>query len=265
VVPPALGVLAAAPGDLPAAERLASELGVALVSSDSPLAGMPGLLAVLVVADGSLRLQQTGPGAPGPVTVGFEDAAMRHRRQSGHNEMLGRAVGVGRKAALAVLDATAGLGRDAFVLADLGCRVRMCEREPLLAVMLRWALARAAGGADPWVASVASRIELRPGDARELSRADIAEADVIYLDPMFPQRAKHAAIKKEMALLQRIFSRGCREDDSSQLLTWALDQPVTRVAVKRPLRAPWLGDRRPTHALRGRAVRYDIYTLGPWH
>ncbi len=264
MVATAVAVLAASGRDAAVAERLADELGLSLLPPAAATAELGAVQAVLVVEDGSLRLAQTGPGAPGPVAVEFGSAAMRHRRRAGHNELLGRAVGVGRKTGLAVLDATAGLGRDSFVLADLGCRVRMCEREPLLAVMLRQALERAAGEGDPWLAAVVGRMSLWPGDARALPREEIARVDVIYLDPMFPPRDKSAAIKKEMALLQRLLSRRCREDDPEQLLAWALVQPVTRVVVKRPPRAPWLGERRPTHALRGKAVRYDIYTLAPW-
>ncbi len=68
-----------------------------------------------------------------------------------------------------------------------------------------------------------------------------------------------------MALLQRVVSRRYPDDDPEQLLAWALDQSVTRVVVKRPPRAPWLGGRRPNHDLRGKALRYDIFTLAPWH
>ena len=75
---------------------------------------------------------------------------MRHRRRGGQNELLGKAVGVGKKPALAVLDATAGLGRDSFVLADLGCSVTLAEREPVVLALLADGLERArrAGTAD---------------------------------------------------------------------------------------------------------------------
>ncbi len=186
---------------------------------------------------------------------------MRHRRQGGHNELLGRAVGVGKQRDLAVLDATAGLGRDSFVLADLGCRVILCERDPVLVEMLRAALARAAAGDDPWLSAVAGRMRLRPGEATNLSPAELAGVVVIYLDPMFPPRDKRAAVKKEMALLQRLLGDGGNGDGADRLLLWALRQAVARVVVKRPLRAPPLAGRAPSHTLAGKAVRYDVYVL----
>jgi 16S rRNA (guanine1516-N2)-methyltransferase len=217
---------------------------------------------LLLLMDGNhLSLQQSGPGAPGPVTVDFGAAAMRHRRRGGQNELLGRAVGLGRKAALSVLDATAGLGRDAFVLADLGCRVLLCEREPVVAALLEAGLADAAGRGDPWLAGVSARMQLWPGDARALPADRPGAVDVIYLDPMFPPRGKSAAVKKEMALFQALLEGAASEDDSEALLDWALAQAVARVVVKRGLKAPCLGDRRPSHQLRGKAVRFDVYVL----
>lgn len=261
---PDLAILPVAPADAAEAGRLARELGLPVLPPGADPVDIERPLAALVVDGGRLRLQQTGPGAPGPVTVAFGGPAMRHRRRGGQNELLGRAVGVGRKALLTVLDATAGLGRDSFILADLGCRVRLCEREPVLVAMLSSALVRAAAGDDPWLAEVASRMELKPGDARQLAATALGDVDVIYLDPMFPPRDKSAAVKKEMALLQQLLSAPCPQDDADQLLTWALGQSVARVVVKRSCRAPCLGRGRPSHQLRGRTVRYDIYTLGPW-
>ena len=92
----------------------------------------------------------------------FGRKAMRHRRRGGHNELLGKAVGVGRKPSLYIIDATAGLGRDAFVLADLGCRVALREREPILVAMLQSALQRAQSSADDWIAQVTARMHLLP-------------------------------------------------------------------------------------------------------
>jgi 16S rRNA (guanine1516-N2)-methyltransferase len=80
---------------------------------------------------------------------------------------------------------------------------------------------------------------------------------VIYLDPMFPERKKAAAVKKEAVMLQRLADQ---TDDSESLWEWAWDQPVERIVVKRPLRAPILGHIRPAHTLRGKSVRFDVFT-----
>ncbi len=213
--------------------------------------------AVLCVTHAGLCLLRTGRGAPAPLRVDFGSGAMRHRRRGGQNELLGRAVGVGKRESLRVLDATAGLARDGFVLADLGCRVLLCERHPLIHALLSDGLARARASDDSWLAGVAERMDLVHGDASALSLRDI---DVIYLDPMFPERSKQAAVKADLALLQDVLQEE-RQDEAAALLDWALQQDVARIVVKRPLRAPDLGGRTPSHALRGKAVRFDVHVL----
>ena len=216
--------------------------------------------AILLVGEGGLMVQRTGAGAPGPVGVDFGSAGMRHRRGAGHNELLGRAVGVGRKPELHLLDATAGLGRDAFVLADLGCMVLMCERLPVAAALLESGLVNGLAAGDPWLQGVVGRMRLWQGDARALPAPEIVNSDVIYLDPMFPARSKQAAVKKEMALFQWLLADS--SDDGVALLDWSLQQDVARVVVKRPLKAGDLGGHKPSHAIAGRAVRYDVYVRG---
>ncbi len=259
-----LAVLPAGEADRDHAASLARRLALPLLDPCFYPADLAEPVAVLLVAGGELSLCRTGRGAPGPVSVDFGSAAMRHRRKSGHNELLGRAVGVGRKPGLRVLDATAGLGRDSFVLADLGCRLTLCEREPVIAAMLSSALETAITGEDAWLATVARRMQLHRGDARDLASSVRDEQDVIYLDPMFPQRDKHAAVKKEMALFQQLLYGHYPQGDAQDLLAWALQQAVVRVVVKRPPRAGHLGDRPPTHQLSSKTVRYDVYTLSSW-
>jgi 16S rRNA (guanine1516-N2)-methyltransferase len=255
---PSLAILAATAQDTVAAAQLARQLGLPLLPVAVDCRHCDSYAAALVVRGSSLCLQQTGRG-PGPVSVDFGGAAMRHRRRSGHNELLGKAVGIGKKPGLRVLDATAGLGRDSFVLADLGCQVLMCEREPVIATMLAWAKAAAADSGDAWLAGVMARLTLHEGDAREPGAGTGQPIDVIYLDPMFPQRDKSAAVKKEMALFQLLLETGDAADDADRLLLWALQRDVARVVVKRPPRAPCLAERQPSHSVAGKAVRYDVY------
>ena len=238
------------------AQALAHRLGLPFIGdSDSDRYSEPG--AVLRLTESGLCLARTGPGAPAPLSVDFGSAAMRHRRRGGQNERLGRAVGVGKREPLRVLDATAGLARDGFVLADLGCHVTLCERHPVVYELLADGLRRAADSDDPWLSGVAVRLALVSGDARDQA---VAATDVIYLDPMFPERGKQAAVKADLALLQDVLQEQ-DQHDAEQLLDWALQQDVARVVVKRPLRAPVLAGRTPSHALRGKAVRFDVYVL----
>ena len=238
---------------------MAQRLGLPLLPTGSDPVANEQVDAVLLVSGASLFLQQTGRAAPGPVAAEFGSSAMRHRRRSGHNELLGKAVGLGKKSQLLVLDATAGLGRDSFVLADLGCDVILCERDPVIVELLRCGMNAATARGDQWLVAVLARMRLQPGDARQLTAGNRQGVDVIYLDPMFPQRDKSAAVKKEMALFQLLLDSGAAAQDADELLLWALRQDVARVVVKRPPRAANLALQQPSHCISGKAVRYDVY------
>ena len=168
--------------------------------------------------------------------------------------MLGRAVGLKADRKPLIWDATGGLGRDAFVLADLGCEVTLCERVPVLAWLLDQAVHAAAVSGVDQVRAAAERMSVLAADSKT-QRA--SAGTVIYLDPMFPERKKAAAVKKEAAMLQHLADL---MDDGESLWQWAWDQPVERIVVKRPLRAPILGHIRPAHTLKGKSVRFDVFT-----
>lgn len=162
-----------------------------------------------------------------------------------------------------VIDATAGLGADAFHLAAKGARVIALERSAALAFLLSTTLARAAAGEFGAAAlEAAARVTLVQGDAVGLM-AGLPPSGVVYLDPMFPT-AEHgsAAPPKGMAVLRRLFAAAQEElsaEDELALLGAARSVARRRVAVKRPLRAPPLGGVQPSGAIEGRTVRYDLY------
>jgi 16S rRNA (guanine1516-N2)-methyltransferase len=271
-----VGVASQSEADCALAQQLARRLSLDLV--DGAVAGKhldPGQ-ALLTVTDGMPALQMTGRNAPGPVTVDFADAAMANRRRSGHNELLGKAVGWKQRSAPSVLDATGGFCRDAFLLADLGCRVLVCERNPVMATLIDCALKRAAASPDPWLRDVCARITLRGQDAVTLEPASFTQTDVIYIDPMFPLD-RRAAPAKEMQVLHRLLgteesssgeqsSAGCQypakgPEGDAALLAWARAQTVQRVVVKRPRRAAAIAGAIPGHSVSGRSVRFDVYPL----
>ena len=276
---PALALFTVCDDDLPRAAELSRQLGLPLVSPLIDAATCVDFDALLVVSGLQLSLQQTrrmsvvsgsgrrekpgrhkaGGALPGPVSVDFGSNTMRHRRRSGHNELLGKAVGVSGTRHPRVLDATAGLGRDGFVLADMGCSVTLCEREPVIAALLESGLELARASGEGWLLQVAARMQLIVGSAESLGQGVLADVEVICLDPMFPQREKSAAVKKEMALFQALLEADASPQAADQLLRWALLQDVARVVVKRPVRAPFLGELEPSHTVSGKAVRFDVY------
>lgn len=206
-----------------------------------------------------LQIQANGPDAPGPLYVDFVGGALGYRkRHSGHaREPLARAVGIkSRLLAPSVVDATGGLGRDAFVLACLGCHLTVLERAPLMAALLRDGLARAE--ADAATAQIASRMQLVEGDAAAYLTALVEgeNPDVVYLDPMYPERGKSALVKKEMRYLRSLVGDDL---DAPALLTAALHAARRRVVVKRPRLAQPLAGPPPSSTLMGNTTRFDIY------
>ncbi|WP_420042199.1 class I SAM-dependent methyltransferase [Pseudomonas fulva] len=232
------------------AQQWAQRLGL-------PLDGEAGY--ALQLGEAGLQLVELGPQAPGPVRVDFVEGAVAHRRQfgGGAGQMIAKAVGIAQGIRPRVLDATAGLGRDAFVLASLGCQVDLIERQPLIGALLEDGLQRAA--ADAEVAGIVARMRLLQGNAIELMAGWQGEApQVIYLDPMFPHRDKSALVKKEM----RLFRPFVGDDlDAPVLLEAALKLASHRVVVKRPRKAPVIEGAKPGYALEGKSSRYDIYPM----
>jgi 16S rRNA (guanine1516-N2)-methyltransferase len=231
------------------AEQWAERLGLPLQVDGGEFA--------LQVGDQGLQLQQLGPDAPGPVRVDFVEGGAAHRRLygGGSGQMIAKAVGIAQGVRPRVLDATAGLGKDAFVLASLGCEMSLIERQPLIGALLEDGLARAAEDFD--VAPIVARMKLLKGNSIEVMRNWEGEPpQVIYLDPMFPHREKTALVKKEMRLFRPLVGD---DPDAPALLEAALALATHRVVVKRPRKAPCIEGPKPSHALDGKSSRYDIY------
>lgn len=220
-----------------------------------PLVGEAGFS--LQLGPEGLQLQELGLGAAGPVRVDFLEGAVAHRRQhgGGSGQLIAKAVGIQPGVRPEILDATAGLGRDAFVLAQLGCLVTLIERHPLIGALLADGLERAR--LDPEVGPIIQRMDLRLGNAIDLIKGWSDEPpQVIYLDPMFPHRDKSSLVKKEMRVFRPLVGA---DDDASQLLEAALELATHRVVVKRPRKAPCVGGKPPGYVLEGKSSRYDVY------
>ncbi len=215
----------------------------------------------LVQVDG-LALQPLRLGKIKPLIIDYVAGKLAHRRQfgGGRQQDIARACGLHQVHHLHILDATAGLGRDAFVLASLGARVSMTERDPWLHLLLQDALYRAAQASadDPALSGILSRLSLKGGDARESGSVPGEAPDVVYLDPMFPARTKSAKVKADMQALHHLVGA---DDTADTLLDWALGTALKRVVVKRPRHAPQLADRPADHQLIGKANRFDVYTI----
>lgn len=197
------------------------------------------------------------PPDSGPVFVDFTHGKSAHRQRfgGGKGQPLIRAIGQREDTKLHVVDATAGLAADSFVMACCGYKVSLIEASPVLSALIRDGLER--GAASDEFAEIITRMTLFTGDSLQVLD-QITEIDVIYLDPMYPHTKKSAAVKKGMQLIQQLVG----EDQTGEaLLVKALDRAKYRVVVKRPKSAPPLGGQRPNTCITSPNTRYDIYTL----
>ncbi|MDQ5908659.1 MAG: rRNA (guanine1516-N2)-methyltransferase [Pseudomonadota bacterium] len=252
---PAIAVAVESPSRWAEATNLATELGLPLVVD--PLSISPTHL--LVLTESRLELRQPGVHAPGPIFIDFTTGTAAHRRQfgGGRRQPLARAVGLKSNAMPTVIDATAGLGQDAFVLASLGCQVRLIERSPIMAALLRDGLQRAMH--DPEIGHwVRERLSVDHADGCEylLTLREEQRPDVVYLDPMYPHRRKTALASKEMRLLRQLVGD---DDDAPKLLDAALTCARRRVVVKQPRLAPALAGPAPDAHIIAPNTRFDLY------
>lgn len=218
----------------------------------------PGLI-VAVTPDGLRLLEQRRPGKRPAVLLAIDFVGGKNGyrlcKERTIKQPLARAVGIKSGYRPWVLDATGGLGGDALVLAGLGCQVTMCERSPILAVLLEDALSRARQSSAP-AASAAGRIQLLPIDARHHLAACPHVYASIYLDPMYPSKERSALNRQTMRTIRMLVGD---DQDGGQLLALARQHAGDRVAVKRPLSAPNLGDAAPSHSIMLKNSRFDVY------
>src|SRR5688572_1053022 len=193
------------------AQRLAKQLHLPIIDP----ASASDYDFLLVYTKEHLELRQIISRAPGPIFVDFLQGALARRGQlQSGRELSARAIKIKQCPHPTVLDVTAGLGRDAFLLACLGCKVHMCERSPVIAALLEDGLQRLKQ------AGLDHSLTLLSIDARTYlsNLTDAERPDIIYLDPMFSARSKTALVKKEMRFLREIVGD---DDDAEELFLLA--------------------------------------------
>ncbi len=212
-------------------------------------------LYLLRFTETQLQLEQPHT-RTGAVFADFVSGRVGHRFRhgGGRGQLIAKAVGIKKGVLPRVMDLTAGLGRDAFVLASLGCSVEMMERSPIVAALLEDGLRRAAE--EPLVTEVVARMKLIEADAAECLQQVSYPPDVCYLDPMYPHSNKSALPGKEMLLFRSVVGE---DRDSGDLLALARQVARKRVVVKRPRKAEFLNGSEPNFQLTGKSTRYDVY------
>lgn len=231
------------------AQSLSDELGLKLIfkADDNSFCLTIGKMSLFLLAPKKMNLS--------PLQISFNEGKLKHRLKSGIGikQNIAKAIGVKHDFKPKILDVTAGMGADAFVLASLGCRVHMLERNPIIATLLEDGLARSVS--DNKVGKIITQ-------NMSLSRSDILknrvdfQPDVVYLDPMFSNNSNRRLSGKNMQYFREIAGVDADADD---LLEVALSLSAKRIVVKRSRKDDSLKGRKPSHQIKGRTTRYDVY------
>ncbi|OGT47738.1 MAG: hypothetical protein A3E83_04865 [Gammaproteobacteria bacterium RIFCSPHIGHO2_12_FULL_41_20] len=250
---PTIAVFAPNPVNLAKATAIAQQLNLPYFAPGQPYDFL------LLIADQYIGIQSIRTPPTNPFYIDFLSAKLHYRQTQAslRKEALARAIGIKPQENPVIIDATAGLARDSFILASLGYNITLLERSPILHLLISDAIQRAAQ--DPIAAPIINKLHLIQADAISWLQNQHAAnllPHVIYLDPMFPERRKSAQVKKDMQVLQSLVGN---DSDTEQLFAVALACAAARVVVKRPRLAPLLTKRLPTFQLIGKSARFDIY------
>lgn len=204
------------------------------------------------------------------IHIDFISGDLAHRQKYGGGRGQSIAKAIGLKQGIpppSVLDATAGLAKDAYVLACLGCSMTLVERSPIIVELIKDAIHRAEedehfktvlekGFEVINQSSIDYLTELSNKETLEDTDSEVIYPDVVYLDPMYPDKKKSASVKKNMQILQKLLGK---DEDTQELLKAALNVAKKRVVVKRPKGAENLSELKPTYTVESKKTRYDVY------
>lgn len=194
----------------------------------------------------------------GELRIDFVKGSVAHRLRfgGGRGQDLPKAMGLRAGKTPMIVDATAGLGRDSFLLASLGAQVTLIERSEKMHALLEQGMKRAAreGGQ---LREIIGRMTLLKGDALDLIPELAGEA--ILIDPMHPERKNSALVKQELRQVREIVGS---DDDAADLVRLAIKHARKRVVLKWPSKAaPLEGVQKCSHQIIGKTTRYDVFMI----
>lgn len=227
------------------AEALAAKVG-------APLTDEPGEGLTLLIDSDGVSLSGFGMKYRGD----FEQMLPRITGGRLAHEMLAH-IAKTKEKGLCAIDAAAGMGEDAFLLAACGYEVTLYEKNAVIAALLRDAMRRARK--NETLVCIIERMHLVEGDSTELMPQQFDKAELVYLDPMFPPRQKSGLINKKLQLIQKL-ERPCV--DEKAMLDTAFAVCPRRIIIKRPLKGAYLAGVKPNYSVKGKAIRYDCFFLG---
>ena len=186
----------------------------------------------------------------------FIEGPILHRLKygKGRGQNLAKAVGFKFNKNRTIIDATAGLGYDAFILASLGANVTLIERSEKIYDLLKSAISEAKlyGGE---ISKIVNRMNLLFGDSKDILPKIAPE--VILIDTMYKERKKSALVKNDMRLVREVVGS---DSDHVELINVALNNASKRVVIKQPRYAETLDNIKGcSHQILGKTIRYDVY------
>ena len=186
----------------------------------------------------------------------FIEGPILHRLKygKGRGQNLAKAVGFKFNKNRTIIDATAGLGYDAFILASLGAHVTLIERSEKIYDLLKTAISEAQlyGGE---ISKIVNRMNLLFGDSKDILPKIAPE--VILIDTMYKDRKKSALVKNDMRLVREVVGS---DSDHVELINVALNNASKRVVIKQPRYAETLDNIKGcSHQILGKTIRYDVY------
>ena len=166
--------------------------------------------------------------------------------------LLKKAVGWQSSVQKHILDATGGLGHDSFILALLGQKITLLEKNTGLCILIEEALNNLPNLS--YFNDAKNNISVINNDSRAfLSSAE--NFDVIYVDPMFNSKKKLKRTK-QMQFLDNYLEE--YDDPSVEFYK----SNFKRLVIKKELRAaPSIKDCSAI-SFKGSSVRYDVYSKG---
>lgn len=241
---PSLVIYMGEGADRDEALRLSEHIG-------APLSDHPGEELTLVVDGSGLVLIGYGMRFQGD----FSRMLRRVTKGRLYHEMLVK-IAKTKSAHPVAVDAAAGMGEDAFLLAAAGFEVYLFEQDKVIAALLKDALSRAKH--DPELSEIVGRMHFTEGNSIELMPQIPETPEVVYLDPMFPPRKKSGLINKKLQLIQKL-EQPC--SDEEELFSAAEALHPKKIIIKRPLNGALLAGKKPSYSVNGKAIRYDVIVL----
>ena len=186
----------------------------------------------------------------------FIEGPILHRLKYGkaRGQNLAKAVGMKSNKNRNIIDATAGLGYDSFILASLGAKITLIERSQKMHSLLQ-------NGIDEGISfggeieKIINRMELLFGDSKDILPKLTPE--VIMIDTMYKDRKKTALVKNNMRLVREIVGP---DSDYIELLKVALNCAKNRVVLKQPRYAEPIKEiTKCSHQILGKTIRYDVF------